>query len=273
MPQGIPVMAETAESSAEKPHRLVRILNWFARLPTVTKSVITTVEFGLSVGCIWAAWTAGGDMALIIPALALGLFFGIVGIATIPELKWRSKTLCMALAAILFTGIGGFLYWHFRPKAPDAPVTAQPQQPSATPTPTKPKLTSNYSRLILVCDSPKPAKLSSLAKRKADLAERLDLVEKVFGQTFKGNLTDNELTLSGTLNTPTGPVKQDWLVRRSGDQLYVSITNEVGAGNALGLIFGIASLASLDPDEDFAKQMREKVEHFVQVEPGKCKFV
>ena len=37
----------------------------------------------------------GSDMALIIPALAIGLFFGIVGIATIPELKWCSKTLCM----------------------------------------------------------------------------------------------------------------------------------------------------------------------------------
>jgi len=176
-------------------------------------------------------------------------------------------------ASILFAGIGGFLYWHFRPKTPDVPVTAQPQQPPTTPTPAKPKLTSNYSRLILVCDSPKPPKPPSLAKRKADLAERLDIAEKVFGQTLEGNVTDNELTLSGTLNTPTGPVKQDWLVKRSGDQLYVSITNEVGAGNALGFIFGLASLAPLDPDEDFAKQMKEKVEHFVQVELGKCKFV
>jgi hypothetical protein len=102
MAEESPIMAETPETTAEVPNRLGRILNWFARLSTITKSIITTVEFGLAVGCIWAAWTAGGDMALIIPALALGLFFGIVGIATIPEITWRVKTFCMVLTAFLF---------------------------------------------------------------------------------------------------------------------------------------------------------------------------
>jgi hypothetical protein len=127
--------------------------------------------------------------------------------------------------------------------------------------------------MILACDSPKPAKLPPLAKRKAELAEKLDLVQKLYGFPIKGNVTDNELTMSMIVNTTTGSLKQDWLVKRSGDKVFVSITNEAGSDNATSFIFALASLASLDPDEDVAKQTREKVAEFVHVEPDKCKFL
>jgi hypothetical protein len=39
------------------------------------------------------------------------------------------------------------------------------------------------------------------------------------------------------------------------------------------LIWVLGSLAPLDPEEDFAKQTKEKVEQFLKVEPGKCKLV
>jgi hypothetical protein len=113
----------------------------------------------------------------------------------------------------------------------------------------------------------------SLAKKKAELAERLALVEKLYGRSIKGNVTESEATLSTTVDTPTGTVKQDLFVKRVDDKLYVSITNEVAAGSASSVLFGLASLAALDPDEDFAKQMKEKVENIIQVEPGKCKFI
>jgi hypothetical protein len=69
----------------------------FTRLPTVVKGVVTTIEFGLAVGCIWAAWTAGGDMYLVIPALVAGLFFAVIGAGSV-MLRIRSDALRAALS-------------------------------------------------------------------------------------------------------------------------------------------------------------------------------
>jgi hypothetical protein len=78
---------------------------------------VRTVEFGLAVGCIWAAWTAGGDMWLVVPALLVGFIFAVIGIASVPDLTRRSRTIWGGLVAAIYIAIGLFLYWHFQPKS------------------------------------------------------------------------------------------------------------------------------------------------------------
>ena len=145
-------------------------------------------------------------------------------------------------------------------------------RPPAPPGPTS-KLVSNLSRVILVCDSPKPEKPPTLEERKADLAERLDVLEKIFGQTVTGDVTDSETTLSTTFNTLYGAMSQSWLAKRSGDKIYVSIKNELGSENAMSLFWALGSIAPLNPDGDMAKQYVDKVEQALKLEPGKCKLV
>jgi hypothetical protein len=98
-------------------------------------------------------------------------------------------------------------------------------------------------------------------------------MEKIFGYAVNGNVTEDELSLSVEIKQPTGgALKQDYLIKRSGDKLFVSITNQMEE-NALSFLFALASLAPIDPDEDVAKQTQAKVEQMVKVESGKCKFV
>jgi hypothetical protein len=168
---------------------------------------------------------------------------------------------------LYYTNVLGF---SLAPQAQPAPPVSSP---SPSPTPAKPKLASTLARMILSCDSPKPAKLPSLAKRKAELAERLELAQKLFGVPITGDVTENELTMSLIVNHPTGSIKQSWFVTRVDDKILISITNELVENNALSFIFALASLAPLDPNEDTAKQTQEKVADFVKVTPDKCKFL
>jgi hypothetical protein len=166
MPEGMLCMDENAVSGIKARRRIAHIAAWFVRLPTAVKGIISTVEFGLAVGCVCAAWTAGGDMALIVPALTLGLFFGLVGIATIPELRWRSKAFGMGVATLFFAGIGGFLYWHFRPAQPETRLVSKPYPV----TPKQPPLVSTYQKVIIACDKPKSEKGLSKKERQEQLA-------------------------------------------------------------------------------------------------------
>jgi hypothetical protein len=87
-----------------------------AKGSSITIKFIRTVEFGLALGCIWGAWTAGGDMFLVAPALIAGLVFAIIGIGTIPDISKRSKLWSVGVVSLIYFGIGAFLYWHFQPK-------------------------------------------------------------------------------------------------------------------------------------------------------------
>jgi hypothetical protein len=98
-------------------------------------------------------------------------------------------------------------------------------------------------------------------------------MQKIFGYTVKGDVTDNETTLSNTVGTPTGSLTQNWLAKRAGDKIFISITNTPGSDNAMAFLWALASLAPLEPEDDFAKQVKAKVEEFLRVEPGKCKLV
>jgi hypothetical protein len=137
---------------------------------------------------------------------------------------------------------------------------------------TKPKLVSNMSRTILVCDSPHPENPPSLTERNAQLAERLDIMQRIFGVAATGAVAENELTMSATVGTAIGPMKQDLLAKRSGDRIFVSVTNQLETDGGLGLFWALGSVAPLDPEEDFAKQTRQNVEQLLGVQPGKCKL-
>jgi hypothetical protein len=109
--------------------------------------VIRTVEFGLALGALWAAWSAGGDMFLVVPALIVGLIFAIIGIGTIPASK-RYKLSAVAVVALIYLGIGFFLNWHFQPK-PEA-VTAKPNPPKAS-VPPSPHIMATAGRIEYRC--------------------------------------------------------------------------------------------------------------------------
>jgi hypothetical protein len=162
-------------------------------------------------------------------------------------------------------------YWSIVPGKTTVAVLPPPVTPSARPAPAKPKLVSNYSKMVLVCDSLAERSLN-LKERKAAMANYIDIMRKIFGATAEGSVTDDEVNFSVEITQPTGIVKQDYLFKRAGDRVFVSVTNHMEK-NVLAPIFLIASLASIDPDEDFAKEMRSKVEEIAKVEPGKCKFL
>src|SRR5215470_3625739 len=86
------------------------------RLLAENISYIRTIGFGVALGCIWAAWTAGGDMWLVVPALILGVIFAVVGIATVQTSLLR-KIFGAGVVVTIYICIGGFLYWRFLPKA------------------------------------------------------------------------------------------------------------------------------------------------------------
>ena len=107
-------------------------------------SYIRTIDFGVALGCIWAAWTASGDMWLIVPTLILGFIFAVVGIATVQTSLLR-KIFGVGVAVTIYFCTGGFLYWHFLPEATvaasdrateEVPANrATEEVPAATPTP------------------------------------------------------------------------------------------------------------------------------------------
>jgi hypothetical protein len=101
-------------------------------------SVIRNVEFGLALACVLAAWTAGGDMVLVTPALILGLIFAAIGVVMVPGRSNLSKLGWIGLVALAYVGIGGFLYWHFEPKGEpriDKPVVNQTSAKPGAPAP------------------------------------------------------------------------------------------------------------------------------------------
>jgi hypothetical protein len=220
---------------------------------------------------------AGGGAIMIAPE-KLWIGWGLITTAAIGGVALGFHHFGRRFAFIFVVlGVLWFDSWYFS-NVLNAPVAVQSVLqiiPTPVPSPSlaKPKLASTMARVILLCDSPKPEKPPSLAKRKAELAERIDVMQKIFGYSVTGDVTDNELTLSATFNTGTGAMKQDWLAKRTGDKIYVSIKTEMGPNNPMILFWALGSLAPLDPEEDFAKQTKEKAEQFLKVEPGKCKLI
>jgi hypothetical protein len=222
---------------------------------------------------------AGGGAIMIAPE-KLWIGWGLITLAALGGVALGFHHFGRRFAFIFVTlGVLCFDYWYYS-YVLNAPVALQNILPPAPPTPApsitppKPKLVSNYTKMVLVCDSPKATgKTPSLKERKAELAKFLDLMQKMFGYAVTGSVAEDEFSFSVEIPQPTGgTLTQDYLIKRLGDKVFVSITNHMAA-NALAFIFALASLAPIDPDEDVAKQTQAKVEQMVKVEPGKCKFV
>jgi len=85
------------------------------------------------------------------------------------------------------------------------------------------------------------------------------------------NATEDEITLEVTPGKPIGNgmlsvVKQNWLIKRAGNQLIATITSEyVGAASFM------VALAQPDAGDATIKATTEQIEKFVEAEPGKCK--
>jgi hypothetical protein len=62
--------------------------------------------------------------------------------------------------------------------------------------------------------------------------------------------------------------RQIFLFKRSGDQVYIKVTNEISGPFAFLHTFPI-----VDTEETNAKQITDMVEQTVNAEPGKCKLL
>jgi hypothetical protein len=82
-------------------------------LPTKIQKIVTRVEFGLALSCAGVAYAVGPDMGLVVPALALGWVFALVGILTAPQMTLRRGAAWSALAGAFFIAEGAFLHVHF----------------------------------------------------------------------------------------------------------------------------------------------------------------
>ena len=162
-----------------------------------------------------------------------GIFLALVGLAgggaimIAPEKLWIGWGLITLAAlggvalgfhhfgrrfAFMFVALGvlWFDYWYYS-YVLNAPVALQNILPPAPPTPApsitppKPKLVSNYTKMVLVCDSPKATgKTPSLKERKAELAKFLDLMQKMFGYAVTGSVAEDEFSFSVEVPQPTG---------------------------------------------------------------------
>jgi hypothetical protein len=130
-PKVTPGQAYSLHSKVAAPRALSRTKGFpMAERSNITIKFIRTVEFGLALGCVWAAWSAGGDMSLVAPALILGLIFALIGIGTIPEMPRLYKLGPAGAVTAIYFGIGWFLHWHFEPHAaPREPTTPAVQAP------------------------------------------------------------------------------------------------------------------------------------------------
>jgi hypothetical protein len=108
-----------------------------------------TPFYALAGGAAWAAWTAGGDMFLVIPALGFGLLFSIIGISLQTWTK-NSKKIGYIITSLFFVIEGSALYIHFHSveKPSDIATTNIQQTPPKTDPPSV-ILISEQSRLVL----------------------------------------------------------------------------------------------------------------------------
>jgi hypothetical protein len=169
------------------------------------------------------------------------------------------------LCAALVVGV-----WRFVPAPPIVvPTQATPTIP--TPKPQLPRLLSTYQKIIIVCDKPKPEKGPSKKERQEKLDQYVDLMKQVFGYTVKARTTEDEIALDITPDKPIGDptasvVRQAWLIKRAGDQLFVTVTNEY-----VGLLSFMLAIAQPDAADATMKSIVGQVEKFVSAEQGKCK--
>jgi hypothetical protein len=99
-----------------------------------------------------------------------------------------------------------------------------------------------------------------------------DFMKKVFDYTVKGKIEEEETTLEIIPNAPMGNptmsiTKETYFIKRVGDQLFVTITNDLNGPLAFTL-----QLAHPDSAEEFSRTIMGQIEKLTGVESGKCKM-
>ena len=236
--------------------------------------VIRTVDFGLGLACAGIAWTSGGDMSLVAPALIIGFIFAAIGVRSIPDMsKFWKLTSSVAVGAVYLT-IGCFLYWHFHPKAPDIPVVQKPVEPPKG-VPASQRL-SRLDHFIFTCDVPPPdsEKAAKFPQVKEELRQRFNVWGDVVGMSITVTDIRGGFRIDAEANTEeakrrmftagsAGASKVSISIRRIDQQIIVDVASE------LPKIFG---LMLADPSSQDTLAIQSKIEDLVGVQ-GKCRLL
>ncbi len=87
------------------------------------RTAISTPTFALAFACALAAWFAGSDLILVIPALVIGWIFVSIGLyssaSVQPKWPW------IVISFFLFSAQGIFLYIHYKSEPEDLRVSFQ----------------------------------------------------------------------------------------------------------------------------------------------------
>jgi len=232
-------------------------------------------KLGLGLGLI--AMAGAGAMEVAPDKLWLGwslITTAAIGSVALGFQHFKSRFFIVLLAA----GVLWFDGWFYSdvldvatPASQPAPTPTAMLSSSPTPPNPKPRMVSTYQKMIFVCDKPKPEKGPSKKERQEKLDQYVDLMKKVFGYIVSAKATEDETTLDVILDKPIGNpvtsvVRQTWLIKRAGDQVYVTITNEYAG--ALSFMFQLAQPEASDPT---MKTIIEQVEKFTGADSGKCK--
>jgi len=236
-----------------------------------------------------AALFWGVGVAMIDPRTGVGILLCVIGIAATLWLYWSDLLGMRSRAWRVWPWLGLFFIvieilvpcWLLASKSwgateqtvavlrPPLPANVPDHPPSTVPT--KRRLVSNFKRLILICESPEPAAPRSLEQRKADWALMIELMQRIYGYSAKGTAEEDELTLSVAAKMGVGNVEENYLIKRTGDNVFVSVTRDFES-LSLRLFMTLESLTRFDPEEDSAKRIKQRVEELVGVEPGKCSY-
>ncbi|KWV50476.1 hypothetical protein AS156_14210 [Bradyrhizobium macuxiense] len=214
-------------------------------------------------------------MALIVPALSSGLCIGAVGIATIPELSWRSKALCVGVAALSFSGIGGFLYWHFQPKASDGASVLTPIGPSeASKDGSHSQLVSTVGKSFFKCTRPKTPDTRDLKRARAEAKQNMRAIGEKLGLSV--DLRD----IANGVSLEVVPLNDEGKLRMSAAEKYVIEVRSTGpdllvyARMQLISVMGvIADLIPVDPNSEPVLAEAKMIEQLVGAAPGACRLM
>jgi hypothetical protein len=249
-----------------------------AKGSSVTIQYMRTVEFSLALGCIWAAWTAGGDMYLVAPALVAGLIFAIIGIGTIPYLSRSIKLGSIGTFTIIYFGIGAFLHWHFQPMVASvsgspAPQTSQTIIKSDAEPRIDGPLISTIGRTFFRCPLPPVPTDRTREQILSDMKERIQAARETFGVSLKVNELSNgrqiimePITDDAKLQM-SGATRWTFEMRKSGPDLL--ITSILDFAEPLGI------LGKLRMDPKSAQTMLEHryIEEMFHLPSGQCQML
>jgi hypothetical protein len=245
-----------------------------AKGSSFTIQFMRTVEFGLALGCIWAA---GGDIYLVAPALIAGLIFAIIGIGTIPDISRRIKLGSIGIVALIYFGIGAFLYWHFQPMLASVPGSPVPQtSQTITKSDGKPRidgpLISTLGKTFFRCPLPLVPTDRTSEQILSDMKERIQAARETFGVSLKVNELSNgrqiimePITDEAKLQM-SGATRWTLEMRKSGpDLLITSILNFTGPLSILGKL-------RMDPKSAQTMLEHRYIEEMFHLPSGQCQM-